>query len=124
MGRNREEVFIAPSSSVHYCLLTEQSAPPTALPSRALHLTSWGHAHRGSATAWRRPGRSFAACKANKRLSYDIVLDAQLEGTHITSTNTINLHNQMYHYLHNYASTAEGAAAAQDGSHSQYAAAS
>ena len=35
--------------------------------------------------------------KANKRLSYDITLDAFLDGTHITSKNTIQLHNQMYH---------------------------
>ena len=35
--------------------------------------------------------------KANKRLSYDITFDAFLDGTHITSKNTIQLHNQMYH---------------------------
>ena len=38
--------------------------------------------------------------KANKRLSYDITFDAFLDGTHITSKNTIQLHNQMYHCEH------------------------
>jgi histone-arginine methyltransferase CARM1 len=37
---------------------------------------------------------------ANKKFSYDIQIVANLDGTSITSKNTIYLHDQAYSYLH------------------------
>ncbi|EQC27104.1 histone-arginine methyltransferase CARM1 [Saprolegnia diclina VS20] len=38
---------------------------------------------------------------ANKKFSYDIDMEVRLDGTTITSTNQIRLHDQMYHYMYN-----------------------
>ena len=38
--------------------------------------------------------------QANEKFSYYIYLTASIDGTAISSTNKINLHDQMYHYLY------------------------
>ena len=38
--------------------------------------------------------------QANDKFSYYILLTASIDGTNISSTNRINLHDQMYHYLY------------------------
>lgn len=37
--------------------------------------------------------------KANEKFSFFVTITATIDGTEITATNTINLHDQMYHYL-------------------------
>lgn len=39
--------------------------------------------------------------RANKKYSYDIELEAGLDGTMVRSRNHIRLHDQMYHYMYN-----------------------
>ena len=36
---------------------------------------------------------------ANEKFSYNITMTIQLDGTDISSTNVVRLHDQMYHYL-------------------------
>ena len=36
---------------------------------------------------------------ANKHFSYDLVLDMSVEGLDRVQSNTIHLHDQLYHYL-------------------------
>jgi histone-arginine methyltransferase CARM1 len=37
--------------------------------------------------------------RANEKFSYFIDVTARIDGTNVTTSNTINLHDQMYHYL-------------------------
>lgn len=37
--------------------------------------------------------------RANEKFSYFVDVSARIDGTNVTTTNTINLHDQMYHYL-------------------------
>ena len=37
--------------------------------------------------------------QANEKFSYTISMIAKIDGTNIASINTINLHDQQYHYL-------------------------
>jgi len=54
---------------------------------------------------------------ASSKISYTITMSLKLDGTHITSTNKVNLQDQHYHYLqtgashHSYDYSAEGSAA-------------
>mmetsp|Transcript_10391 Transcript_10391/g.15797 ORF Transcript_10391/g.15797 Transcript_10391/m.15797 type:complete len:357 (+) Transcript_10391:41-1111(+) len=45
---------------------------------------------------------------ANDRFSYDIEITACIEGTHISTTSTVHLHDQAYQYLQTGPTTAEG----------------
>jgi histone-arginine methyltransferase CARM1 len=39
--------------------------------------------------------------KANAQFSYDVEMFAMIDGTSVTTTNTVHLHDQLYHYLNN-----------------------
>jgi len=39
--------------------------------------------------------------KVNDKFSYNLDLTANIDGTEVSTSNQINLHDQMYHYLYN-----------------------
>ena len=48
--------------------------------------------------------------QVNKKYSYDIELEVNLDGTNVHSSNHIRLHDQMYHYMYNSNSATTAAA--------------
>lgn len=82
-------------------MFSESTSPP---PSPAASIPNPVHSDPGVVAQVVTGDMVFAA---NEKHSYNIVLTLRIEGTDISSTQRINLQDQMYHYLTSPASAGQ-----------------